>query len=108
MFPKVHHSLHNSPSLVCIPSQTKTIFYPNKIFKVHFIIIFARTPCLRGSFFIKQHWEGHVRSSGCLVKAAFFTSNGKYIGCLSLTYATNKGKKKIKLRYKYCIKRGKT
>jgi hypothetical protein len=37
----------------------------------------------------------------------FFISNGSYIDCLTLTYATNKSKKKIKLRCKYYIKREK-
>jgi hypothetical protein len=37
----------------------------------------------------------------------FFISNDRYIDCLSLTYATNKSKK-LKLHYKYYIKREKT
>jgi len=41
------------------------------------------------------------------VNGAFFLiSNGRYIDCLSVTYATNKSKK-LKLHYKYCIKREK-
>jgi len=34
----------------------------------------------------------------------FFISNGRYTDCLSLTYATNECKK-LKLHYKYYIKR---
>jgi len=48
----------------------------------------------------------HVLSY-CLMYKNIFFSNGGYIDCLSLTYATNKSKK-VKLHYKYYIKREKT
>jgi hypothetical protein len=42
-----------------------------------------------------------------VLERVFFISNGRYTDCLSLTYATNKSKKKLKLCYKYYVKREK-
>ena len=47
-----------------------------------------------------------VNFMGSQLHSLFFIYTGRYIDCLSLTYATNKIKK-LKLHYKYYIKREK-
>ena len=51
--------------------------------------------------------SGRCKWVGNLFFLIFFISNGRYIDCLSLIYATNKSRE-LKLHYKYYIKRGKT